>query len=128
MIGYLEDFDLNIVNETDPTANILAPSQKEPTKVFLVMVMADWCGHCKQTEPKYKQVADELKDDLSVQVCIADTTGDRDSEKAMAVKVKKFFPKFRGFPHICMYKDGKFVKNYEGNRSVQDLKNFVAAL
>jgi len=128
MIGYLEDFDLNIVNETDPKANILVASQKEPTKVFLVMVMADWCGHCKQTEPKYKQMADEVKDDSSVQVCIADTTGDRDSEKAMAVKVKKFFPQFKGFPHICMYKAGKFVKNYEGNRSVQDLKNFAAAL
>jgi thiol-disulfide isomerase/thioredoxin len=68
------------------------------------MVMADWCGHCKQTEPKYKQVADELKDDLSVQVCIADTTGDRDSEKAMAVKVKKFFPKsYTFFDYIQLY-------------------------
>lgn len=127
MIGYLEDFDLKIVSETDPTANILVPSQEEPTKVFLVMVMANWCGHCKQTEPKYKQLADEVEGDPSIQVCIAETTGDRKSEQAIAAKTKKFFPQFKGFPHICMYKAGKFVKNYEGNRSVQDLKAFCGA-
>ena len=122
MIGYLEDFDLSLANEKEP---VLVPSQNEPAKTYVVMVMANWCGHCKHTEPKYKQVADELEGNADVQMCIAETTGDRDSEKAIAAKAKKFFPGFKGFPHICMYKAGKFVKNYEGNRSVEDLRRFA---
>jgi len=116
MAYYLESFDLDMKN------NILKPSllPEYKDKIFIVMIMADWCGHCKKVKPEYLKAIKDLES-KGVICCFADTTGETGEEKELS-KMTKFFKEFQGFPTFKMFKNGKEIKTHTGPR---DAKSFV---
>ncbi len=110
-IYWLEDFDFN----KDGT---LLPSLLEPDTVFIVIIKAEWCGHCKTTTPKFIEAANKMKNNEKVKFCIADITGERESQKAIKERTQ-YLREFRGFPDIRCFKNGKEHRKYKGNRSAE---------
>lgn len=86
-------------------------------KVVLVMFYAPWCGHCKRMKPDYLTAAKELHA-AGFQHCMAMVDCTENPELAEEYEIS-------GFPTIKLYINGKYVKDYTGSRTVQDLKNFV---
>jgi len=110
-IYFLEDFDIL------PDGTLL-PSLLEPETVIIVMIKAEWCGHCKTATPKFIEAANKMKDNKKVKYCVADITGERESQKAIKDKTRHL-KDFRGFPDIRCFKGGKEHRTYKGNRSAE---------
>ncbi|XP_018565314.1 protein disulfide-isomerase A5 [Anoplophora glabripennis] len=91
--------------------------QVKKRKVVLVMFYAPWCGHCKKMKPDYMMAAKELHA-AGFQHCMAMVDCTENPELAEEYQIS-------GFPTIKLYINGKYVKDYTGSRTVQDLKNFV---
>lgn len=90
----------------------------ESSKDVLVEFYAPWCGHCKQLEPIYAEVAEELAAEEHVVVAKIDATAnDFPSDRGFDVK---------GFPTIYLVKgERREVVLYTGDRSKGDLLGFV---
>ena len=75
---------------------------------FVVMIMAEWCGHCKNAKPAFIKVAEMMKDNKEVVYCFIDVTVDPDTKDIL-----KSLDGFRGFPDFRVFygKDGNEVKD-----------------
>ncbi|XP_035227928.1 protein disulfide-isomerase TMX3-like isoform X2 [Stegodyphus dumicola] len=82
--------------------------------VWLVMFYAPWCGHCKNLEPIWNQVAQSLVD-TDIRVGRLDCT--RFSSVAVEFSVS-------GFPTILFIKGHKTVE-YKGDRERYDIVEFA---
>lgn len=122
-VSYLEDFDFSFNN------SILKPSQANPDNVYAVMIFADWCGHCVRFMPEYKNLASMLKDS-PIKLCCIDGSreGPRESERNLLKRIKEIVPNFIGFPTIVIFKAGKLVKTYDGERRAEALHKVLKSL
>jgi thiol-disulfide isomerase/thioredoxin len=119
MLYYLEPNDLDMDNKMIKIPNSLKD------KLMLIMIKAKWCGHCNNTNPKFIEAAKKsLKNDKDVLFCFADVTADFGSDKTQNLP-SKFFDGFRGYPHLVLFKNGKEVAKYDGNRSPESLLEFI---
>jgi len=88
----------------------------DPTRDVLIEFYAPWCGHCKALEPKYTQLANELKSDKNLVIAKLDATAN-DFPSDYDVK---------GFPTIYLKPAGDAEPIlFNGNREVEDIKNFL---
>ena len=99
--------------------SIKKPSE-EGLKYMLVEFYAPWCGHCKQLEPIYNQLAEleEFKDNPKYWIAKMDAT---QNEVEMA--------KVHSFPTIRLYsrnEDGDLQQvEFKNERNLEGLKSFV---
>ena len=111
LIHYLESFDLD--------NKVLKPSLDQPDKLFFIMVMADWCGHCKNAAPEFNKLVAAspitLKDGSKATVKILDA--DKDKSELSQYKVK-------GFPTVLII-DGDVTTEYPGKRTANDITEFL---
>ncbi|XRA97690.1 thioredoxin [Pycnococcus provasolii] len=82
--------------------------------VWLVDVYAPWCGHCKQLEPTWNKLAEELK---AQKVNVAKVDGTKETTLLARFHVE-------AFPSIFLMKDGRTYV-YEGQRSLVHLRAFA---
>jgi hypothetical protein len=54
--------------------------------------------------------------------------GVRQSERSLVSRIKEIIPDFRGFPTIVMFKGGKLVKTYQGERKAEALLKVLKTL
>ena len=104
---------------------------------WVVMFYAPWCTHCTQSKPAYEQASVEyaqaaaMADYHRAQQGLA-PGGFQEIQFAMidgdAYKNIVKHEGIRGFPTIRMYSQGRMVKDYKGDRSVEDLLSFAAGL
>jgi len=115
-VAYLVDSDF------DNNGNLVNPEIPKDIPV-LIMVQANFCGHCTHAKPEFKKLADENNNKIFCATIQGD--GQEKGEKELGQRLSNMFHKFRGFPEYMLYKNGKFVKQHEGGRSSNELKEFV---
>ena len=86
----------------------------------LVLFYADWCGHCKQFKPIWKETADEINKG-GKKIMISVDVGGKDTESS------KLSEKYGvdGFPTVIIFSNGSKSKSYDGPRTKEGL---IAAL
>lgn len=89
----------------------------------LVMFYASWCGHCQSTKPAIIKLANILKKEKEgVNVAGMDMSM---ADEILISRVKKFKYPINGYPTIIGFLNGKPYSIYSGDRSVEDLYNYV---
>lgn len=84
---------------------------------LLVLMFAPWCGHCNAMKPSYFKAAEILSEERpSASLAAVDCT--KFKELCQRLKIK-------GYPTVKYFKSGEFEKDYDGDRSVDDLVNFM---
>lgn len=79
----------------------------------LVLLYADWCGHCKKIEPEWSDASSKSNGRM-----LQRNVGAKDVSKETADENKEIMDKFNvdGFPTILVFQNGKVVP-YEGSRT-----------
>jgi thioredoxin-like negative regulator of GroEL len=97
---------------------IMTAEKKLPdnTKITVILFKADWCGHCKQFKPTWEKISDMYKQKYNFVTYDADSQTD---------KFKEY--KVDAFPTVLV-KNGSNVIPYDGDRSIDDLNNFLQSL
>lgn len=86
---------------------------------YFVKFYAPWCGHCQTLAPTWEKLAESLDSDKSVNIAKIDCTTNRDTCSEFEVK---------GYPTLLWIQDGKKAAKYQGDRSAEDLKKFIAKM
>jgi thiol-disulfide isomerase/thioredoxin len=82
-------------------------------KINLMLFKADWCGHCKQFKSTWEHISKVYKNKFNFVVYDAD-------------KQKEYFEEYKvdAFPTL-LAKNGNNIITYNGDRSMEDLNNFL---
>lgn len=89
----------------------------DPEKDVLVEFYAPWCGHCKNLEPKYKELGEKLSGNPNIVIAKMDATAN-DVPPNYDVQ---------GFPTIYFVPSGQKdqPRRYEGGREVNDFITYL---
>lgn len=91
----------------------------------MVMVFAEWCGHCKHTRPEYQKAADKMSNEVFWSVIHSDS--DRPSVKKLMPLVDSVF-EVKGYPTIFgITAQGRRVP-YQGPRTEEAFLSFAQGL
>ncbi len=81
----------------------------------MLLVYADWCGHCKTMKPIWIEASKEMNTD-SQKMFMVNCGGDSEDEK----KIMKEYS-VDGFPTILIFNNGEYEKTYSGGRTKEDI-------
>ena len=79
-----------------------------------VKFFAPWCGHCKKLAPTWTQLAEQMKNQLT----IAEVNCDEHNSLCRAEDVQ-------GYPMLFYYGDDGVKTEYTGGRKLEQLQTFV---
>lgn len=83
----------------------------------LVMFYAPWCPHCKKMRPDFVKAAEELSSEgLSVRMAFLNCLENPEVADEYGIV---------GFPTVKLFRKGKVVSEYNGSRTIEDIKGFV---
>ncbi len=87
----------------------------------LVLFYADWCGHCKEFKPIWKETADEINKG-GKKIMISVNVGDKDEVS------NKLSEKYGvdGFPTVVKFSNGSKTGSYDGPRTKEGLLAVVS--
>lgn len=78
------------------------------------------CGHCKKMMPNYSKAAKDMKDKgVKVRLAAIDCS-------ANLVTSDKY--EITAFPTLKLFSNGKFMSNYTGGRTYEDLMTYAKNL
>lgn len=85
-------------------------------KYVMLEAYAPWCGHCKQLEPIYKQLAEKVAGVENLVIAKMDATGNE--HPSLNIK---------GFPTINFYKPGSksSPETYQGERTLEAMVEYL---
>lgn len=87
--------------------------------VTIVKFFAPWCGHCKRMAQTWDELAGKFAGKPYAKVAKVDCTLSENKDICNDQGVD-------GFPTIFLYKKGNKIEEYNGNRSLDDLFEFVS--
>ena len=92
-----------------------------PAKPVLVMIYGDGCPHCHYAMPEYIKLANEYD---GAMYCAIVTDGEL-AEADLLSKLASIVPSLRGIPTFVLFRNGKYVKTFQGARVASELKKFI---
>lgn len=110
----INDFDNNVL-----------VSENQPVKgKWFCMVQGDFCGYCTQAKPEFLKAKDQSNN--AVMFCTVQIDGTKDAQTlGKQLKTITNLPLNGGVPCFVLFKDGKAVKKYDGNRSASAIIEFL---
>lgn len=91
-------------------------------RTVLLEFYAPWCGHCKNLVPEYAAVGkfihrgQEASGEFNMVVAKSDATANRNLAMAQSVS---------SYPTILLFQNGALVEKYSGERSFEDIMEYV---
>eukprot|EP00242_Pyramimonas_sp_CCMP2087_P007246 CAMPEP_0198203794 /NCGR_PEP_ID=MMETSP1445-20131203/7122_1 /TAXON_ID=36898 /ORGANISM="Pyramimonas sp., Strain CCMP2087" /LENGTH=155 /DNA_ID=CAMNT_0043875329 /DNA_START=50 /DNA_END=517 /DNA_ORIENTATION=- len=93
----------------------------------LVEFYAPWCGHCKSLAPEYEKAGLHFKKQWKKgsykNVALAKVDATEDNSKDLAEKFG-----VSGYPTLKIFKDGDFLKDFQGERQWKDIAAYMRML
>lgn len=84
----------------------------------LLLIHANWCGHCKRFQPIFDELHDKLGDDFPL-LSIEDAELQNNKDLMTALN-------FKGYPSIKFFdQNGKIIGDYTGDRSKKSLLDHI---
>lgn len=87
-------------------------------KSYVNCILYYRCGHCKRLAPTWEELARKFIQDSEISIAKVDCT--LEESKALCSEQE-----VDGFPTLFLYKDGRKISEYTGNRAIDDLHSFV---
>jgi protein disulfide-isomerase-like protein len=84
--------------------------------IAFVKFYAPWCPHCTKLTGTMDELADAFKGDSSIGIGKINVDKHKDVGNKVGV---------RGFPTLKLFKNGKAVADYSGQRNVSSFKKFI---
>ena len=113
MLGKIIDKNFQVVG--DKVFLDVNVSKKKPG---LLLIHADWCGHCKRFQPIFDELHHQLGDDFPL-LSIEDSYLKQNRELVEALD-------FSGYPTLKFFdQNGKIIGNYNGNRTKGELLKHI---
>ena len=114
------------IQTTGPVANATINNKK----AVVVLIHANWCGHCQRLEPEWNSMKSALDNNVKQHV-IFEEIESADIDTKLPIVSKTYMHgktlKYRGFPTIGSIRNGKF-EMYGGGRSLAELLGWVRGL
>ena len=114
------------IQTTGPVANATSNNKK----VVVVLIHANWCGHCQRLEPEWNSMKSALDNNVKQHV-IFEEIESSDLDTKLPIVSKTYMHgkplEYRGFPTIGSIRNGKF-EMYGGGRSAPELLQWVRGL
>ncbi len=105
MLGKIIDKNFQVVGD-----KVLLDINVSKRKPGLLLIHADWCGHCKRFQPIFDELHTQLGDDFPL-LSIEDSDLKQNQELIGALN-------FRGYPTIKFFdQTGKIMGDYTGDRT-----------
>jgi len=114
MSDWFENTSVKLITSAD--FDDLTPWELREKRCAFVLFFADWCGHCMNLKPEYIKFADAAQ---FIKIYALDS--DKNETLLEKFNSPKSPVKISGFPTIWLYSNGKPYKQYNGDRSWQDL-------
>lgn len=109
MLGKIIDKNCQIIS-----GEVFLDSNVSKNKPGMLLIHANWCGHCKRFEPLFNELYNQFGDDFPL-LSIEDTYLQQDKELMTALN-------FKGYPSIKFFDQrGKIIGDYTGDRSKESL-------
>lgn len=84
----------------------------------LLLIHADWCGHCKNFIPTFQDINKKLNRKSISFPCVAIDSNELDTDGGKLSSALKI----QGFPTLLFFdQNGKIMGSYEGKRDVSSL-------
>ena len=89
-----------------------------------VKFYAPWCGHCREMQHDWEDVAEHFKENplpgVSLTVAEVDCTAGMDGSMSICMQES-----IHGYPTVRLYKDGDLVEEYQFARTFDRIKTFI---
>ena len=114
------------IKETGHVAN----AHSNNKKAVVVLIHADWCGHCKRLTPEWKTMKSSLDNNVKQNIIFEEIESAELDQKLPLVSKTYLGGKpleYRGFPTIGSIRNGKF-EMYGGGRTAPELLGWIRSL
>lgn len=88
-----------------------------PNSHVFVLFYADWCGFCREAKPVWQQIQSLYEHHPSIRIFMV--------EKKEADEYPEFKSQRKAIPTFSYFRNGKYVEDYSGERTVDDFKKWI---
>ena len=93
-------------------------------KPVVILLGGNFCGFCKAVKPIFQTFSTKVQNVYPACILIDGSP----SERQLNQKMGKWLSDYKGVPTVIAYKNGKYLKTYDGPRTEQGLLEFAKGL
>ena len=126
----IEEMWKKLFEPSDPVVNTEDNMETKKPKVVIVLIHADWCGHCQQLKPEWQQMKDNLNEKEMSNIQFEEVESGVLNDRLPEISNNYIDGKsieYRGFPTIGSISNGRF-NQYGGERNSKNLLEWVRTL
>ena len=108
--------DVAYFEEADFDQNNMLKMQDD----VVCLVYANWCPPCQSFKPIFFDLSGQVK----AKVAAIELDGHLPGQKELADKIHSIVKDLQGTPTVCLFRNGRVVAVYDGDRSFESLVEF----